>query len=161
MSLSSKKTLASIGGGVVLYAAYIVYALSQRAPEPDNLKSWATSMLIFIGIGVALTIVIQILFHITAAIGIAVHERDCKEKEIDRIIKSSLVEDERDKLISLKSAHVGYIAAGMGFVAALAALALGFPALYALHILFGACGAASLIEGILSIIYYEKGIRNG
>ena len=161
MTFGSKRTLASMIAGIALYAAYIVYSLSRNAPEPDNLRSWAKVMLVFIGIGVVLVVIIQILFHVIAAIGIAVKERDFKGKKIDRIISSSMVEDERDKLISLKSAHIGYIAAGIGYVAALAALALGVEALYALHILFGSFGAASLIEGTLSIIYYEKGVGNG
>ena len=148
-------------GGIVLYAAYMVYAFSRRAPESDNIPSWATVILVFIGIGVILAIVIQIVFHIVSAIGISAKHQEYKDKNIDRIISSSMVEDERDKLISLKSAHIGYIVAGIGFIAALAMLAWGFPVLYALHVLFGSCGAASFTEGIVSIIYYEKGIRNG
>ena len=158
MSFGSKRTFSSLAAGVVLYAAYIVYALSRRAPEADNLKSWAIVMLVFIGVGIVLVIIIQILFHIVSAIGISVKN---SEKDVDRIISSSMVEDERDKLISLKSAHIGYFFAGCGYVAALAALALGVKTLYALHFMLGSFGAASIIEGILSIYYYEKGIRNG
>jgi len=161
MSFSSKKTLASMAGGAAIFVVYIIYALSQRAPEPDNLKSWATLMLIFIGAGIIMTIIVQILFHIVSAIGISVKHKEYNGKEIDRIISSSMVEDERDKLISLKSSHMGYIFAGIGFIAALVALALGCKTLYALHIIFGTCGAASLIEGTMSIYYNEKGIRNG
>ena len=161
MSFSSKRTLASMAGGIVLIAVYLVYALSRRAPEPDDLKSWATLMLIFIGAGVVLVIIIQILFHIVSAIGITVKHRECKEKDIERIISSSMVEDERDKLISLKSAHIGYVFAGFGCVAALVVLAFGLQALFALHIIFGSFGTSSLIEGVLSIHYNEKGVRNG
>jgi hypothetical protein len=161
MSCSSKRTIVSIIAGLILIAAYAIYALGATAPAPENLKGWAIAMLVFIGISVAIAIVIQILFHITLAIGIAVKERQCEDKEVERIISSTVVEDERDKLISLKSSHIGYICAGIGFVAALVALAFGMTSVAALHILFGTFAAGSIIEGIVSVYYYEKGVRNG
>ena len=144
--------------GVLLAAAYIIYALSDSSPAPDDLKSWAAAMLVFIGIGVAAAIVIQIIFHIALSIGIAVKEREQDEKTVERIIASTVVEDERDKLISLKSAHIGYIFAGLGFVAALVALAFGTQFVTALHILFGTFSSGSLVEGIVSVYFYERGI---
>jgi hypothetical protein len=161
MSYNSKRTIVSMVAGGVLVAAYAVYALGGRAPAAGDLKAWAGAMLIFIGIGVAAVIVIQILFHIAFAIGVAVKERGSGEEEIERIIASSTVEDEREKLIGLKSSGVGYVCTGIGFVSALAALALGMSALTALHILFGACAASSFIEGGVSVYLFERGVRNG
>ncbi|MDR1531874.1 MAG: hypothetical protein LBS62_06775 [Clostridiales bacterium] len=148
MSYNSKKNISSIAAGILIIAAYAVYAFGERAPAPDDLKSWATAMLVFIGIGVAAVIVIQIIFHIVLAVGIAAKEQDCNGKEVERIISSSMVEDEREKLITLKSAHVGYICAGIGFIAALVALACGWSAVAALHILFGTSAVGSVAEGI-------------
>ena len=161
MTFGSKRTLVNIIAGLALVVAYIFYAASDKSPEPDNLKLWAAGMLVFIGIGIVAIIVIQILFHIIAAVGIAAKEREYSGEKIEKIISSSMIEDERDKLISLKSNYAGYICAGFGFAAALACLAFGLEILYALHIIFGAFAAASILEGILSIVYYEKGIRNG
>jgi low affinity Fe/Cu permease len=161
MSYNSKRTIVSMVAGGVLSAAYIVYALGSHAPAPEDLKAWAAAMLIFIGIGVAAVIVIQILFHIAFAIGIAVKERERDDEKIERIISSSMTEDERERLIGLKSDRIGYACAGIGFVAALAALAFGMSTLTALHILFGASAAGSLTEGGISIYLYEKGVRNG
>jgi hypothetical protein len=160
MSFSSKKTLASLTAGVVIFIAYAVFIFGPKAPETDNLQDWAKIILIFIANGIVLVIIKQILFHIIAAAGMA-KEKDYKGKGINKIISSSMVEDERDKLISLKSLRIGYTIAGIGFVAFLFALAFGVKTLYAIHILFGFSGAASFTEGILSIYYYEKGIRNG
>jgi len=160
MSFNGKRTLIQVISGIILAAAYIVYALSAKAPAADNLKAWAIAMLVFIGISVAAIIVIEIIFHIVTAIGIGINEhlqgRD--EKNAERIMKASMVEDERDKLIDLKSTHVGYICAGFGVVAALIALASGAPAVAALHVIFGAFAAASVAEGVIKIIYYEKGV---
>ena len=161
MSYSSKRTIASIAAGAVAIAAYIIYALSERSPAPEDLKAWAITMLVFIGIGVALVIVIQILFHIATAIGIAAKEPGCDDKEIERNISSLMVEDERDKLINLKSSHAGYILAGIGFIAALAGLAAGISSVFALHILFGSFAAGSLVEGLISVHFYEKGVHSG
>jgi hypothetical protein len=43
----------------------------------------------------------------------------------------------------------------------LAALAFGLSAVAALHILLGAACAGSIAEGIVSVYFYECGIRNG
>jgi hypothetical protein len=147
--------------GVLLIAFYVVDALGNNAQGAESPQSWAIAALVFIGIGVAALIVIQILFHIVFSIGIAIKERKQDDKTVERIISSSVLEDEMDKLISLKSAHVGYICAGIGFIALLAALAFGTSVVLALHILFGSFAAGSLIEGGVSVYLYERGVRNG
>ena len=161
MSYSSKRTVTSVIAGILLIAAYIIYASGSNAPAPEDLKSWAIAMLVFIGIGVAALIVIQIVFHIALAIGIAVREQERDGKKIERIIESSMVEDEREKLIGLKSSRVGYICAGAGAMAMLIALAAGISTVMALQLLFGAFAAGSVAEGIASVYFYEKGVRHG
>ena len=161
MSYTSKRTIVSMLAGVLVIAAYVIYALGASSPAPDNLKSWSVVMLIFIGIGVAANVVIQILFHILFAIGVAVRERESSDSEIEREIAASVVEDERDRLIGLKSARVGYAVTGSGVVIALAALALGNTAVLALHIIIGACAVGSIFEGCAGVYFHERGVRNG
>ena len=161
MSFNSKRTIVSMIAGVILVAAYIIYALGEHSPAADDLKSWAASMLVFIGISVAAVVIIQILFHIAFSIGVAVKERERDEKTVERIIASAVVEDERDKLINLKSSRVTSIFAGIGFAAALAGLACGLSSVFALHILFGSFAAGSIVEGFVSVYYYEKGVSSG
>ena len=161
MSYNSKKTIANMVAVALLIAAYIIYALGERSPAPDDLKSWAIAILAFIGISVAAVILIQIAFHIAAAIGIAAKELEYSKNEIERNLSSFMVEDERDKLISLKSLRIGYILAGIGFVLALVGLALGMPAVRALHVLLGAFAVGSIAEGIATVYFYEKGVLNG
>jgi len=159
MSYDSKKNLLSVAAGVILMAAYTLFALGGNAPAPEDLQAWARAMLVFIGIGAAAVIVIQILFHAALAIGIAVREREQGGEAVERIISSTMAEDERDKLVNLKSSLIGYIIAGGGLFSALAALAAGAAAVAALHISFGALGAASIAEGIARIVCYEKGVK--
>ena len=158
MSYSSKRTIVSMVAGILLFTTYVVYALGGRAPVQEALKSWAVVMLVFIGISVAVQIIVQILFHIALAIGITIKEKECDEKNIERIMSVTMLEDEREKLINLKSAKFGYIFAGFGFIAALVTLVLGLSTLYALHIIFGAFAAGSLIEGSASVYFNEKGL---
>jgi low affinity Fe/Cu permease len=161
MSYSSKRTITSVVAGILLIAAYIIYASGSNAPAPEDLKAWATAMLVFIGIGVAAIIVIQIVFHIALAIGIAIKEQERDGKKIERILESSMAEDEREKLIGLKSSRVGYICAGAGAMAMLIALATGVSAVLALQLLFGSFAAGSVVEGIVSVYFYEKGVHHG
>ena len=158
MSYNSKKNIASMLAGVLLMGAYIVYALGQSSPGAEDLAAWAVAMLVFIGIGVAAAIVIQILFHFVFVVGIAIKEREQDDAVLERIISSTIVEDERDKMIEAKSAQVGYVFAGIGFLTALVILAFGMSALMALHTIFGAFFLGSIVEGGRSIYHYERGV---
>jgi hypothetical protein len=161
MSYNSKKAITDMVAGALLIIAYIIYARGNTALVPNDLKACATVMLVFIGISIGVMIVIQILFRIALAIGIAIKEREQDDKTVERIISSTMLEDERDKIIELKSAHVGFICAGIGFVLALVSLVAGAVPLTALHIVFGSFFVGSLIEGGVSIYHYERGVRNG
>lgn len=165
MTYKSKRTITSMVAGVLLIAAYIIFALGKSAPSSEDLKAWAVAMLVFIGIGVTMLILIQILFNLAISIGIAVKKRECDdkdvEKEVGRIISSSMVEDEMDKLINLKATHVGYYFIGTGFILTLAALAFGVSTVASLHILFGTIFVGTIVEGGVSIYLYEKGVHNG
>ena len=161
MSYKSKRVITNLGAGILLLIAYLVYASGNRAPASEDVKGWATLILVFIAIGIAALIVIQVLFHFGYSIGIAVKENLTEEKgdkEVERIIVSAMVEDEMDKLIALKSLHAGYICAGLGFIAMLAALALGKSVVFALHILAGTAFLGNFLEGCISVYLYERGV---
>jgi hypothetical protein len=166
MSYQEKRTVVSILSGVLVLAAYCIYAFSRSssgAVAPGDLKTWAGTMLIFIGIGVVTSIIIQIVFHILLSISIAVQKKiqdeKMDDKEIEKSIHSEMVEDERDKLIELKSNRIGFFFAGIGFVAALIFLVLGFSPVVMLNILFISFSVGSLLEGFLQLYYYRKGIQ--
>jgi hypothetical protein len=168
MSYQEKKTITSILTGVLVLAAYCIYAFGKSRAgflTPGDLKSWAVTMLIFIGIGIAASIVIQIVFHILLSISIAVkgkiQNQDLDDKEIEKQIDAEMVEDEMDKLIELKSNQVGFILAVIGFVAALVTLAFNYPPAVMLNILFISFSAASLVEGFTQLYFYRKGLAHG
>ena len=164
MSYQEKKAIVSIASGALVMAAYCIYVFGKyqsRLIDPDDLKFFGATMLIFIGIGIAAMIIIQIVFHILLSIAIAVKERNCDEKEIEKAIEATVIEDEMDKLIELKAMKVGFIIAGAGFMAALVSLVLNCPAAVMLNIQFLSFWIGSLAGGVLSLYYYRKGIRNG
>ena len=157
MSYKSMKSIASAAGGALIVAAYLVFALGASAP--DSLQGWAVAMLIFIAGGVVLLIVIQILFYILATIGIAVKERVSDEKKIERILASSMLEDERDKQIMMRSTNIGSICASAGLVVALATLAFGASAVVALHVLLAAAVLGTIVAAVVRVYLYEVGIQ--
>lgn len=165
MSYQVKKTITAIISGVVVLGVYLFYAFGRYQSgllAPDDLKSWAQLMLIFIGVGIAATIVIQIIFHILLSIGIAIKENikngSCKDENIENQIQLEMVEDEMDKLIELKSLRVGAIVAGAGFVISLIFLALGYPPMFMLNIVFISFSFGSILDGFTKLYYYKRGI---
>jgi len=85
MSYQEKRTVVSIISGVLVLAAYTMYTFgrySVGALAPTDLKFWASTMLIFIGIGIIASIIIQIVFHILLTISIAV-KKSIRNEAVD------------------------------------------------------------------------------
>jgi hypothetical protein len=168
MSYQEKKVITSIVTGVLVLAAYCIYVFGRfnaGAAAPDDLKFWGGSILIFIGIGVVASIVIQIIFHILLSISIAVRKKmqdeKCDDKEIERKIQAEMVEDEMGKLIELKSMRLAFLITGIGFIAALVSLVLNYSPVVMLNILFISFAAGSLFDGFAQLYYYRRGLKNG
>jgi hypothetical protein len=164
MSYQEKRTITGIVSGVAVLAAYCLYAFGKAGPAataPEDLKAWAVAMLIFIGAGIAAMIVIQIVFHILLSISIAVKKAAKGEKEIERAINADIVEDERDRLIGLKSSKISLGFGGAGFIAGLLFLAFGFSPVLMLNVMFLAFCAGSIAEGVAQLVLYRKGVKNG
>ena len=163
MAYTTKRNIVSIIAGVGLIAAYIIYVVSHNSPAVQDVKAWATAILVFIGIGIGVQIIVQVLFHIGLSIGIAAREEIKGSKksddEVERIIKSEMVEDDYIKTIELKGLRIGYAFFGLGVTVAFVALALGAQMVVALHILFGMSAFSSVSEGVAGIILVEWGMR--
>lgn len=159
MSYQEKRTIVSTLTGILVLAAYCIHAAGK--PQSD-LKSWAISILIFIGIGIAASIVIQIVFHIFLSVSIAVQKtiqnEACEDKEIEKSINAEMVEDEMGKLIELKSTRIGFIFAGIGFVAALLSVVMNYSPVVMLNILFISFSVGSVFEGFAQLYFYRKGV---
>lgn len=168
MSYQEKRSIVSIMSGIVLLAAYCLYTIGNFQKgliAPGDIKFWAITILVFIGIGIVAFIVIQIVFHIILSISIAVSkaviEGNYDDKEIEKAINLDMIEDEMDKLIELKSLRFGFSVAGFGFVAGLVALVLNYSAVVMLNILFISFSVGSILEGFVKIFYYRRGLNHG
>jgi hypothetical protein len=158
MAPKSKSIITSTVSGFVFLTAYAIY-VSRPENTPDTLQAWAISMLVFLGIAIVALIIIQIVFHIVLAIGLAVTEGEGDSGRIKRILDSTMAEDEMDRVINLRAARVGYVFAGIGFVGVLLTLALGLSAVVALHVLFWSIALGSFVSGAVSVYGYERGVR--
>lgn len=161
MYYKTKRTITAMSAGFLAIIGYIIYALGESAPAQDDLKGWALAMLIFIGVMVVVSIVIQIIFHVVFAVGIAVKEGGKDNEDIEKMVKTSMVEDERDKLIELKSSHLSFMVVGFGAIVALFTVFIGLPMVISMHIVLGSFALGSFVEGSVTIVYNEMGVRNG
>lgn len=164
MSYQEKKTIVSMTIGVLILAAYGIYALGKAGMEHANdLQFWARTILVFIGIGIVALIIVQIVFHILLAVTKAVQQKlKCEsidDKKIEQSIEREMVEDEMDQLIELKANRIGYSIMGAGFAAGLIAIAFGASGVALLNILFLSTWVGSFVEAIMQIRYYRRGIR--
>lgn len=167
MSYKEKQAVLTMVSQLAILACYCAVAAGQiRSGDAslDDMKFWAVLMLVFIGIGIAATIVIQILFHILLSIGTAVKTQivtgGVDEKELERSIKQEMVEDERDKLIGLKSSQVGYIVAGVGFVTGLLTLVAGYAPGIMLNAAYLSFAGGAVLEAAAQLFFYRRGVRN-
>jgi len=165
MSFQEKRTAVSIFTGIAVIAAYCIYAFGRYNSgeiAPGDLKFWATTMLVFIGIGVVFAIAIQIIFHIgysiSVAIGKKIQDENFDDKEIEKTIERETVEDERDRLIELKSLRIGFIIAGVGLVGGLLALVLNYSTVVMLNIFYLSFSLGSVLEGVGQLYYYKRGV---
>jgi hypothetical protein len=168
MSYQEKRTLVSVLTGILILAAYCIYTyskVSSGVESVSDLKFWAFAMVLFIGIGVIATIIIQIVFHILLSVGLAIKEQiqtgGVDEDGIEKILEVEMVEDEMDKLIGLKSMRFGFAIAGIGFVSGLLTLLFDYAPAVMLNIMFVSFSLGSILEGIVQIYYYRKGVNHG
>lgn len=163
MSYHAKKTITSIISSFIILVSYGVSVYNEYSAgllSENDAQYWAQKMLIFIGIGIVVTIVLHIIFHIFLSISISIQNRDIDDKTINHKLELEMVEDEMNKLIELKSLRVGYIVTGIGFIIYLGSLAYGISLFLGLNLLFLSFFLGSLAEGITTLFFYFRGLRN-
>jgi len=165
MSYQEKKTVVTMITGILLLAAYCIFAFGKvqaGLAAADDLKFWAGTILAFIGISIVANIIIQIAFHIAMAIsyGVKQHKEtgDCDEASFNRHFRTETTEDEMDKMISLKSSRVSFVCAGIGFGAGLAMILFGAAAATLINAVYIGFSLGTIAEGIAQLRFYRKGV---
>lgn len=148
MSYQEKQNIINIFSGLLITSifAVIVYQrhLDGRIDLTQDFKTWGIIFLIFIGVSIVSRIIIYIIFHIINAIA-------TREEDIP-------AEDERDKLVKLKSTRNSHYAFTIGMMISIIALAIGMP-VYGILIAFVISGLISeIVDNASQIYYYRKGI---
>jgi hypothetical protein len=147
---------------ITMALVFGAYCLSTfpRYTLSDPAQSWAKPMLIFIGISAAAAILIQILFHILLSIGVsvkaAIRDQDVDGEAINQALQHEFTEDEREKLIALKSQQAGFYVSGIGFVGGLIILFFSGSVPLMLNILYGAFFLGTIAEGITTFVINRR-----
>lgn len=148
MPYRERMNIVNILSGVLITSLYawIVFQrhLDGRFDLSQDFRAWGKIFLIFIGVSIVSRIIIMIIFHILNAI--ATRDTDIP------------VEDERDKVVKLKSTRNSYYFFSMSMMVGFLLLAIGMP-VYGLFIVFIVTGLASeIIDNGSQIYYYRKGV---
>lgn len=163
MTYQTKKTMVSLLASIAILISYCISVyndISKGLTFENDATFWAKKMLIFIAIGVAINIISFIVFHILLSVNLSVKDSMKDSKEINRKLELEMVEDEMDKLIELKSLHVGYIIASTGFILGLILLAFNTSISIVLNMLFLSFFIGAIAEGLTNLFFYFRGVRN-
>lgn len=105
---------------------------------------WAQAVVWLILIGIAVAIVMTILFNIAYAV-------------ITGEKKPDFLRDERDTLIGLRGMQATLIVMSSGIVGAFSALAWGASVVTALNVILAACALSSFASEVTKLVLYRRG----
>ncbi|MCK8061121.1 MULTISPECIES: hypothetical protein [unclassified Fusibacter] len=169
MNYKVKQTWTLLFTFLIIFSLYLkrvlgIYNLEGIATF-ENAHFWAKTMLVYIGLSIVLIIIVMVLFNIILAIGTTVKNRidvemgTSEEEDINDVFDT--VEDEMDRLINLKAGQIGYTFVGLGFVAGLIALTFNQPIGIMLNITFLSFMIGAILESIVKIYFYIRGVSHG
>lgn len=148
MSYQEKRSIASIISLLLstgLYGAYVWQQYHAGSGEPANIPHfWASAILVLVPVHIASAIVVQILFAILDAI---VTRED-----------APTIEDELDKLISLKATRNAAYVSGVGFLLAMGVVVIGLPLTAMFLMLVGSMLTAELVWELSHLYFYRVGV---
>jgi uncharacterized membrane protein len=148
MEQKEKQVLVSVIASltiIVFYSLWVYSKYIESNPEVINdLRFWGRSFIVLIPVAIITQIVIHILFAIINKI---VTGEDLSDKD-----------DERDKLIELKSLRVSHWIFIVGFTLAMGAVALGMELWVMFVTLIFSGFLSDLISSSVKIWYYRKGV---
>lgn len=150
MSQQEKENFISLATTIAVSIPALIYLVQRYQEEnfttEEELKFWATALLILIPIRIVSQIVMYILFSIGRAI---ITGKDEEE--------SSIV-DERDRLIELKGTRNAHYVFMVGVMLSMSALAIGQSPTVMFGVLFVSGFVSELTEIGSKAYFYRKGV---
>ena len=148
MPQEERSTIAYIASNILMSAYFVLHLRGLYADGsfagPDGVMHWARAVLWMIPLGVLATIVLVIAVTIVAAV-------------LDGGSGPSNIVDERDRKIRSTGMQVAMVTASVGFLVAVGFLALDYPVLTGLNIIFAAFAVGSLAGDLTKFGLYRYG----
>lgn len=147
MEQKERQILASIIGSILIFGGYSLFVYQRYiAANPaviDDFRFWGRAFLVLIPVAIAAQVVIHVLFAIVNKI---VTDEDIPARD-----------DERDKMIELKSIRISHWLFVLGFFLAMGSQALGMRPWVLFAALLGSGFVASVASEGARIYYYRRG----
>ena len=148
MEGKEKQILVTVINTVVIFIAYAYYVYTkQLAHDPslwNDAQFWGKTFIVLIPVAIVAQIVVHIIFSIINKI---VTNEDMPMKD-----------DERDKLIELKSIRVAHWIFTIGFLTAMITQAMGMEIGVMFITLVIAGSVSGVVSELVKLYYYRKGI---
>lgn len=147
MEFQEKKTIVNVISGwaiLIIYGMYLHNNYYERMySDPIDLKFWASAFLILIPVSIGARILTHILF------GIVNKMATDEDPDFD--------EDERDKMIELKSDRVSHVLFFLGMFIGMGAVVMDYPQYYLFVIMAIGGSIAETISGARALYLYRRG----
>ena len=148
MDLKEKRILISLIASVLIFAIYAWYVYSKYVAGNieivNDFHFWGRSFLVLIPIAIVSQIIIHIVF--------AIFHKITTGEDPDTI------DDERDKLIELKSIKISHYLFIAGFALAMGSLTLRMQPWVMFVVLISSGFIASIVSEVARLYFYRKGV---
>lgn len=168
MNYKTRQIWAMMVVTITIFITFLSRVFSKYSNEGieafSNVKYWANTMLYYVIVMVISIIVVLIVLNILSAIfGTVRNEVNKKQnkEEIDIDEMFDDTEDEMDKLIAMKASQVSYAVVGVGFVWGLITIYMDMPFGVMLCIQFTSFVLANIVESIIKLYFYKRGVIHG
>jgi hypothetical protein len=148
MDAKERQVLVTVISSVLIIGGYALYVYNKQIVGNfeimDDFSFWGKAFLKLIPVA----IVAQIIIHIVYAI-------------INKILTNEDIptkDDERDKLIELKTIRISHWIFVMGFISAMVLLAFGLKPYLMFIILFASGFFSSVVSELAKLFYYRRGV---
>jgi len=147
MDQKEKQVLVTLIATILILGLYSMYVYNKYiAPDPEIINSfrfWGKSFMILIPVAIVAQIIIHIVF---AIINKMVTNEDIQTKD-----------DERDRIIELKSIRISHWIFTVGFMLAMGSQAIGMQPWVMFVTLFSSGFVSSIVSEIARFFYYRRG----